>query len=43
MNNNDDVFSELIEEDENGFNIFLDTLQEVFEGDLGKGNQQHGR
>ena len=32
-----DVFSELIEQDENELNIFLDTLKEVFEDDIKKG------
>ena len=38
-----DIFEELIEKDANEFELFLDTLQEVFEEDLKKGIKPYER
>lgn len=38
-----DIFEELIKEDEDEFEMFLDTLQEVFEEDLKKGIKSYER
>ena len=39
--NKDDIFSKLAEEDEDEFDIFLDTLKEVFEDKKEKGNNKY--
>lgn len=33
MNNNDDIFSELIKQNKDEFDIFLNTLKEVYENE----------
>lgn len=43
MNTDNDIFSKLIEEDKDEFNIFLDTLQKIFEEDLKKGIKPYER
>lgn len=39
--NSDDFVDKLIEESEDEFNIFLDTLKYIFEHQEKKGNKQH--
>lgn len=39
----DDVFCELIKKDSDEFDIFLDTLKEVFEEDIKKGIKPYER
>ena len=39
--NNDEFVDKLIEEDEDGFNVFLDTLKDVFDHKKKKGKEHH--
>ena len=41
--NKDDIFEELIDDEEDEFDIFLDTLKEVFEYLEEKGFKHHER